>query len=199
MAIVTVSGGIAPPAAASEPGVKVSLHRAPQHRTPCHGHQGNYAWLGSCLLRTRRFQYPEGPVIKPWFSRGRYLIRCRSHVGLSLALPRAFASWEILRLQGVGWLPTLSTVPIQQRAHAGFPRSVYPLRAAVGWCFTPGALRVERWSDHQALHPDKPIIERPALAPYPFGCSLRIGLRRTNQIRLLDHHDASGAPSLRYP
>ncbi len=60
--IVTVSGEIAPPAAASEPGVRLLPHRAPQHRTPCHGHQGNYAWLGSCLLRTRRFQYPEGPA-----------------------------------------------------------------------------------------------------------------------------------------
>ena len=128
---VMVGGVIADPASTSEPCVQFLPHTAPEYKGCCHQHHDNKPYhcygltpesVRLAEMNSAVFSTSLTPAIRPMPFRCLYLPLYPPHVSLSLALPRAFASWGILLRYGI-WLGRL----LLTKSHSEFPRSGCPL------------------------------------------------------------------------
>ena len=128
---VMVGGVIADPAPTTEPDVRVSPHPAPEYKGRCHRHHNNEPYhcrgltpesVSSAEINSAVFSTSKTPAIRPITFRYLCLPLHPPHVSLSLALPRAFASWGILLCYGI-WPGRLLFI----KSHSRFPRSGCPL------------------------------------------------------------------------
>ena len=108
---VMVGGVIADPAPTTEPDVRVSPHPAPEYKGRCHRHHNNEPYhcrgltpesVSSAEINSAVFSTSKTPAIRPITFRYLCLPLHPPHVSLSLALPRAFASWGILLRYSIG-------------------------------------------------------------------------------------------------
>ena len=108
---VMVGGAIADPTSTSEPDMRISPHPAPEYKGCCtqracyHQHHPNEPYHRDGLtsepvrvaeMNSAVFSTSLTPAIRPVTFRCLCLPLYPPHVSLSLALPRAFASWGIL-------------------------------------------------------------------------------------------------------
>jgi len=100
-----VGGVIADPTSTSEPDMRISPHPAPEYKGCCHQHHNNEPYhrhgltpepVGLAEMNSAVFSTSLTPAIRPVTFQCLCLPLHPPHVSLSLALPRAFASWGIL-------------------------------------------------------------------------------------------------------